>query len=295
MYTREVEIVRFLKEESGYLSGQAISRALGISRTAVWKQIGKLREAGYSIEARPRKGYRLTGPPPFNGIEVASSLETEFIGKGGNLLFFPMLDSTNSKAMELARAGAPEGTAIIADSQRAGKGRLGRRWESPPGLNLYTSIILRPKILPQDAQSLTLLSAVATAEAVAAYSPVKPTVKWPNDILIESCKVAGILTEMNSEMDRVNFVVVGIGVNLNAAPSLRHGRMRIPAVSIKGMEKTGSDVPRARFTQTLYSAMEKWYKVYLTDGLSPVVSAWRGYFASEGKPVRVSGPPNIEG
>ena len=147
----EVEIIRLLKAAPGsYTSGQRISRELGISRTAVWKHMGALRKGGYSIEASPRKGYRLAGTSyPFNGVEVRSGLEN---GLFGNVLFFyNTLESTNSRALEMAKEGAAEGTVIIAESQTKGKGRLGRSWLSPPGVNLYTSIILRPPVPPQDA------------------------------------------------------------------------------------------------------------------------------------------------
>ncbi len=286
----EVDIVRLLKTGGGdHISGQMISLELGISRTAVWKHIGVLRKAGYSIEGSPKKGYRLLPfPVPFNGIEVRSGLKRGIIGR--NLFFFPTLDSTNTKASRLAAGGADEGTVVIADGQSDGKGRLGRKWHSPPGVNLYTSIILKPDIPPQQAQTLTLMAAVAVAEAVEAYSPVRPTVKWPNDILIESKKAAGILTEMNSETDRVNFVVLGIGVNLN---------MNLPdellhtATSIK--EKTGREVSRAEFAQRLFSSIEKWYKVFLAEGFEPVSSVWRTYFDREGKHINVRGSREVEG
>jgi BirA family biotin operon repressor/biotin-[acetyl-CoA-carboxylase] ligase len=286
----EVEIVRLLKAGAGgHISGQRISLELGISRTAVWKHIGALRRIGYHIEGSPKKGYRLDpSTSPFNGVEVSCGPKMKLMGR--NLFFYSTLDSTNTKAHEIAGQGAEEGTAVIADSQTNGKGRLGREWISPPGVNLYTSIILKPDIPPQEAQTLTLMAAVSVAETVSAYSPVRPTVKWPNDILIDSRKVAGILTEMNSEADRVNFVIVGIGVNLNMTPS---GELRLTATSIK--EKSGNEVPRAAFAQALYSSVEKWYKVYLAEGFEPVLVAWRGYFASEGKPVRVKGSQNIEG
>jgi BirA family biotin operon repressor/biotin-[acetyl-CoA-carboxylase] ligase len=286
----EVEIIRLLKKGAGgHISGQRISLELGISRTAVWKHIGVLRRTGYPIEGSPKKGYRLDPCPSlFNGVEVRSGLKMELVGK--NLFFYPSLESTNSKAYDMAKEGAEEGTVIIADGQTGGRGRLGRKWFSPPGLNLYTSIILKPDIPPQEAQTLTLMAAVAVAEAVAAYSPLRPTVKWPNDILIDSRKVAGILTEINCETDRVNFIVLGIGVNLNMTPS---NELRHTATSI--MEKRGGEVPRAAFAQTLFSSVEKWYKVYLAEGSAPVLDAWRGYFNAEGKPVRVKGFQNIEG
>lgn len=282
----EVEIIRLLKAGKGsYISGQALSSALGVSRTAVWKHIGKAREMGYSIEASPSKGYRLkpASSSPFNGVEVSSALSTDFIGR--NIRFYPSVDSTNKKAFELGRAGEPEGTAVIADAQTGGKGRLGRKWESPAGVNLYTSILLRPGIPPARAHNLTFVSAVAVAETVGRLSPVRPVVKWPNDILLDGKKTAGILLEMDSEPDRVHFIVAGIGVNINIKDADLPAQLREIATSL--YEKRGELTDRAGFAAALYSDFEKWYKVYMEQGFSPVMEAWKGYFASTGRRVTV--------
>ena len=282
----EVEIIRLLKAgKDSYISGQALSAALGVSRTAVWKHIEKARGMGFSIEASPSKGYRLntSAGAPFNGVEVSSGLKTEYIGR--NIHFYPSLDSTNMLAFELAGTGAPEGTAVIADSQTGGKGRLGRRWESPAGVNLYTSIILRPGIPPRYAHNLTFLSAVAVAETVERFSPVRPTVKWPNDILLDGKKVAGILMEMHSEPDRVHFVVAGIGVNINIRGETFTDTLKPIATSL--YEKSGKETDRAGFTCVLYSSFEKWYKIYKEKGFFPVMEAWKGFFASVGKIITV--------
>lgn len=287
----EVDIIRFLKAgqrdngAEGYTSGQRLSKGLGMSRTAVWKHIKSLRKMGFPIEASPSKGYRLAPAPcPFNSVEVSSGLDTGFVG--GKIFFYPSLESTNVKAFELGRGGEAEGTAVIADAQSRGKGRIGRQWVSPPGVNLYTSIILRPRILPRDAQHLTFVLAVAVAEAISGVVPGRVTVKWPNDVLIDSRKAAGILLEMDSEADRVHFVVAGIGVNINMREEMLPPEIRPLAISL--CSASGGGVERARFTRALYSSIEKWYKIYLGEGFAPVLDAWRGSFASEGKPVKVS-------
>ncbi|HLC18551.1 MAG TPA: biotin--[acetyl-CoA-carboxylase] ligase [Thermodesulfobacteriota bacterium] len=304
---KEVEIIRLLKASAGggeggggFVSGEALSRALGVSRTAVWKHVNALRKMGYGIEAVPSKGYRLggasaqgkaslkgaggpAGEEVFNGVEISSGLTTDFIGK--NIFFYDAIDSTNIKAIELGRSGTGEGTAVVADSQTSGKGRIGRRWESPPGVNLYTSIILRPGVSPSDAQALTLLAAVAVAEAVSVFIPRPPVVKWPNDILIGSKKVAGILMEMDAEADRVEFIVAGIGINVNMDDSMLPEELRRSATSLK--EAAGGAVSRVGLARTLYSRVEKWYKIFLREGRAPVIEAWKGFFAFEGRPVRV--------
>lgn len=284
----ELEIIKFLKANPGRcVSGQAISRSLGISRSAVWKHITSLRKTGYRIEGYPKKGYAIVGgqSPPFNPLEISSILSTDIIGK--KIHFFPSIGSTSAKAMELARGNAPEGTVVIADAQEKGRGRLERVWLSPAGVNLYTSIILRPPVPPQKAMALTLLSAVSVAESVGAFVPADISLKWPNDVLLAGKKVAGILTEMSSEVDRVNFAVIGIGVNVNMDMAKAPPDLRRIATSI--MEKKGVETPRAAFASTLYYNLEKWYKRFIEEGALPVISAWRRLFPGEGKPVRVRG------
>src|SRR3972149_8654855 len=195
----EQEIIRLLKKKSrSYLSGQTLSKSFGLSRTAIWKHINAIKKMGYFIEASPAKGYRLNlDNLPFNAFEISSNLKTSFIGK--DISFYKDTGSTNDAARAFAIKGAREGFAVVADSQTKGKGRLGRSWESPAGVNIYTSIVLRPNIMPVVAPQITLVSAVAVAETISKYSQKTPEVKWPNDILINSKKVAGILTEMNSE------------------------------------------------------------------------------------------------
>lgn len=298
---KESDILALLKEASGgaeprlgrFISGQAISEKLGVSRTAIWKHIGNLRKAGYEIEGHSRKGYSLTSVKerPFSALEVSTNIPTEFIGK--TVLFFEELDSTNSKASELARDGAAEGTAVIAESQQKGRGRLGRTWHSPTGVNIYTSVILRPKTPPQATQTITLAAAIALAEAIEGSSGIRPAVKWPNDLLINGKKVAGILTEMSSEADRVNHIIIGTGINVNIDPATLPDDLRLPASSL--MEETGREINRTELIRNLYSSLEKWYKVLLTEGSSGIVEAWKKYFTLVGKEVRIEGFKSVEG
>jgi len=280
---QEVEIVRLLKAAEGHISGQRLSETLGVSRTAVWKHIEALRKMGYTIEASPSKGYRLLEARPFNGVELSTTLAGRLLGR--EVHFFDRLESTNSMAFELARKGAPEGAVVVAEAQTKGKGRIGRKWESPAGTNLYISIILRPKVAPQGAQGLTFVAAVAAAEAVLATG-ISPAVKWPNDILTGGRKTAGILLEMDSEPDRVHFVVVGVGVNLNMKKESFPDSIREIATSVA--EETGAPVDRTAFASTLLERIEKWYGVYLNEGFAPVLEAWKGFFRSTGKPVKVT-------
>lgn len=281
-----VEVLKLLKGAGDeLLSGQKISEELKISRTAVWKQIARLKEMGFEISSARSKGYALScaeGKEPFNAVEVLCGLDTDFVAQ--RISFHDSLVSTNTAAMELAASGAPQGCTVIADSQTGGKGRLGRQWLSPPGVNLYTSIILRPQIAPVLSPPLTLVFAVAVAETISKITGKTPSVKWPNDILIGTKKVAGILTEISADIDRISHVVCGIGVNINLAPEGETGK-GLNAVSVS--EMSGAPVSRALFARALYSSVEKWYKVFLKGGFASVAGAWRGYFNAEGKSVSI--------
>lgn len=284
-YKAEAEIIKVLRN-GGFISGEGISVFLGVSRTAVWKHIKSLRLMGYHIDAAPSKGYclRPSSTPLFNAVELTSLLSTEFVGR--DITWHETADSTNLRAKEAARNNGPEGAAIVADSQTLGKGRMGRRWVSPAGVNLYTSLILRPSIAPSNAHHLTFVSAVALAATADEFlGKGASSLKWPNDMLLDSRKTAGILLEMDSELDRVNFVIVGIGVNVNMKARMFPAELKTTATSL--LEKCGKEVDRAAFAARLYLNIEIWYKKYLNEGFVPIIAAWRGFFRSEGKPVKV--------
>jgi len=282
----EEEILKILRNaKSGFVSGEDISFALNVSRTAVWKRIKKLKQIGYKIDAHPRSGYRLIDCPDIlTPSELNPLLETEWIGK--KIHYFQEIDSTNSKAYQIASLGAKEGEIVIAESQKKGRGRLGRTWVSPPYLNLYLSIILRPNILPNQAPLITLLSAVATAEAIKRFSGITLSIKWPNDILIDGRKLAGILNEINSEMDRINFVIIGIGININMDKNKFPKELRQKATSLK--IETGKNVSRKELTCVLLKEIEDWYKIFLENGAQPIIEAWRKWADIKGKMVKVS-------
>jgi len=279
------EILRRLEGPDGFfLSGELLARELGISRTAVWKRLKRLKNQGVPIESLRSRGYRLSGPvETFNENNISTGLGTKFIGQ--KIYFFNTLTSTNDKALQLAREGAPEGTAVISESQSKGRGRLGRAWTSPPDLNLYTSIILRPQAAPHELQGITLLAAVAVAEAVSHFTTRAPSVKWPNDVLLDSKKVAGILMEMYTDADLASFVIAGIGVNLNMEEALFPPMPNYRATSVCSASK--GRVSRTEFTQRLFLSLEIWYKTFLAKGLSAIIEAWRKYFTSEGKTLTV--------
>ncbi len=280
------EILQLLrKHPSAFLSGQEISRRLKVSRTAVWKRLRRLRTLGYEIEASTRSGYRLIQSPDLlTPTEVKPLLKTKWMGR--TIHHFQTLDSTNSKAYQVALNGAEEGEVVISESQEKGRGRLGRQWFSPPFLNLYLSVILRPKISPHQASLITLMAAVATADAIQKFSGLLPLIKWPNDILLRDRKVAGLLNEIHSEMDRIHFVILGIGVNLNMDEKMFSKEIRAVATSLK--IEMGQKVSRKAFLQFFLQELEKWYSIFLEEGGAVILKAWRDRAHIKGRQVKVT-------
>lgn len=281
---RETILALFEKTPDGFVSGESISDELGVSRTAVWKHIRNLRNAGYQIEAVPSRGYQLLQSPDVLMPEaIQSGLECQVVGS--QLRCFDETDSTNLQACRLGDEGAADGLVVIADRQSAGKGRMGRQWESPEGVNLYASILLRPAILPFEAPKLTFLSAVAVCRAIQKSTGLQPTVKWPNDVLLNGAKVAGLLNEMSSETDRVNYVVLGIGVNLNMRREQFPDDLRYPATSLA--LELGEPVSRLDFTRVLLQEIDALYRLCLEQGSEPIMAAWTKLCDMMGQAVRV--------
>ncbi|HSB07859.1 MAG TPA: biotin--[acetyl-CoA-carboxylase] ligase [Thermodesulfobacteriota bacterium] len=280
------EILRLLKERpSDFISGEEISRRLRITRTAVWKRVRSLRILGYVIEAFPRSGYRLIQSPDLLlPTEIHPTLRTKWIGK--KIHYFNTIDSTNSVAYQLALEGARQGEVVIAESQEKGRGRLGRQWISPPFLNLYLSVILRPDISPHQASLITFLAAVATADAIEIFSGLRPSIKWPNDLLLGKRKVAGLLNEIHSETDHIHFVILGMGVNLNMDEKGFPRTIRLKATSLK--REMGRSVSRKAFVVLLLEELERWYETFLKEGGNPVLKAWRDRARIQGRRVRVT-------
>lgn len=279
-------ILRLFREAgNNFVSGELISRELTVSRTAVWKHINGLRDAGYVIEAVPSRGYLLVSTPNIlSEEEVREKLHGEIIGQ--RLICLPETASTNADAFRLAEDGAVEGTVVIADAQSGGKGRMGRVWSSPPGINLYCSVILRPSVKPHQAPQLTFLSAVAVARAIELTTALKPEIKWPNDILIHGRKVAGLLNEMSSETDGINFVILGIGVNLNMSAAQFPVDVRTPATSL--LLEQGRPVSRAQFAAIMLNELDRLYGDFLLYGFDPVRDEWQLRCNANGHEVSVS-------
>lgn len=277
-------ILAFLAEGGDdYVSGAALSDKLGLSRTAVWKHVEQLRKLGYRIDAQSAKGYRLLEVPDrLTTLEVGPLLSTRELGR--TLHHYDELPSTNAKAFELAHEGGFHGEVIVTEHQTAGKGRRGRAWVSPAGKNLALSVILRPDIAPARAPELTLVAAVALTETLR-DSGVEASIKWPNDVQIAGRKVAGILTELSADVERVHFVVLGIGVNLNTDAADFPPDVAELATSVS--LNRSSPVHRALFTAALLAKLEQWLDTWTEEGFEPVRASWRAMASTLGQEVLV--------
>lgn len=275
----------FREAGSGFVSGERISRELQVTRSAVWKHINGLRAAGYIIEAVPSRGYHLLSRPDILSLdEVRERLLTSCIGR--QMFCRAQTTSTNADAFRLAEDGAGEGTTVIAEAQSGGKGRRGRVWSSPSGVNLYCSVVLRPAIMPHEAPQLTFLSAVAVARTIERTTGLKTEIKWPNDLLVNGRKVAGLLNEMSAETDRVNFVILGIGVNLNMTSGQFPADVRTPATSL--LLELGHPVNRAEFTAAMLGELDRLYSDFLCRGFGPSREEWQQRCNARGREVLVS-------
>ncbi len=270
-----------------FVSGENISHRLGVTRAAVWKHMELLREEGYEIESVPRKGYRLVDlPDTIDKALIGWRLSTKVLGR--EIISFDSVDSTNIVAKERAAKGCMEGTVIIADEQTGGKGRLGRSWVSPSKKGIWMSIVLRPVMTPTKAPLITSMAAVAVTQAIANITGLKPTIKWPNDILIDGKKVCGILTEMQGDMDTIQYIVVGIGINVNLDMDDIPDELKDKATSLK--IETGSFICRVAMVKALLRELENIYLNYIDTGDSKgIIDYIVDHSATIGNRVKVIG------
>ncbi|MBJ20742.1 MAG: biotin--[acetyl-CoA-carboxylase] ligase [bacterium] len=290
-------ILSALREQSGApLSGETLSARLGVSRAQIWKHVGTLRKRGYEIEGEPGGGYRLGAlPDRLYPEEVQLGLSTKWVAHAYEHL--EETDSTNRVAFERGREGAPAGTVIVAESQTAGRGRLGRPFYSPPHKNLYTSILLRPTGSIADTPTLILGAAVAVAETVGAFvgDDALVEIKWPNDVLIRRRKTSGILMESSAEGTRIAFAVLGIGINLNIDRETFPDEFRRHATSLAS--EIGAPVDRIAFARTLFERLETQLTAHARGGFDAVRPRFEAFFRMAGEPVGIEeiGGQRIDG
>lgn len=281
------EILRLLRSADGYISGQELCNRFGVSRTAVWKAINQLKEAGYEIEAQQNKGYRLMAAPDLmTEAEIKSLMHTEWVAK--EVLYFDTIDSTNTKAQELAEKGYQSGTLVVADKQESGKGRRGRSWVSPSGTGIFMTLMIKPDINPNNASMLTLVAALAVAKAITSVTGEKALIKWPNDIVVNGKKVCGILTEMNAQFDYINHIVVGIGINVHNESFPEEISQMASSLMI---EAGGKRFHRAQIIAETMAYFEQYYDTFLkTQDLSALVREYDELLVNRNKSVRVLDP-----
>jgi BirA family biotin operon repressor/biotin-[acetyl-CoA-carboxylase] ligase len=274
-------VATLLKREP--VSGEDLAGLLGVSRTAVWKHIRLLREVGFTVEARTGKGYRLTQVPDLLlPVLIQARLKTKIIGR--SIQHFPQIESTNTKARELAEQGAPEGTLVVAEYQTRGKGRMSRPWESPAGQNLLFSIILRPTLPPQQTFNLILLVSVALCQSIQMETNLELKIKWPNDLYCREKKLAGILAEFAAESDRLNYVIIGVGLNVNWSPAALPEEAQ-PATSI--LRETGIRASRLEMLISFLFGMEQLYRQAKKEGYQFIKQTWDHYSLIKNRRVKV--------
>lgn len=279
------KVLAVLKNTDGYVSGQELCEELGVSRTAVWKAVNALKEAGYEIESVRNRGYMLKScPDVLLSEEIKSVLDTKWFAN--KILYFDEIDSTNSEIKRQAEQGASEGTLAIAEYQSAGRGRRGRSWDSPAGSGIWMSFLIKPDIRPEHAPMITLLAAMACASAVRDVTGLEAMIKWPNDIVIGGRKITGILTEMSTEMETISYIVVGIGINANMTEFPEDIRKTATSLAIECKEP----VSRSLIVASFGHYFEQYYEIFINDlNMSSLKDIYESMLVNKGAEVAIIG------
>ena len=282
------DLIAILKENQGmWVSGERISQRLSVSRSAVWKHMTRLKKEGFQVLTAPRKGYLLTALPDFLlAREISRDLEGTLF-EGAQIILPRETPSTSQVARDLAFKGCPEGTLVLAESQAAGRGRKGRAWVSPHGKGIYLSVVLRPPLSPGELPRLAVLTAVAAAEALEGVSRIPVSVKWPNDLILGNRKIGGILLESHAELDMVDFVVVGLGINVSATEEDFPGKLRGQATSL--LLSTGQVFSRIPVIRSFLLLFDGYYRKVNSGGFSAVRDRWMALSGLFGRRVAVAG------
>ena len=288
MESIKTKILKVLRGTKDYISGQELCEQLGVSRTAVWKYMKQLKEEGYEIQAVQNKGYRLVEVPDVLGeSEIKSRMNTRWVGR--EVYFYEEIDSTNTQAKRLAEEGAVSGTLVVSDCQTKGKGRRGRVWESPKGTALYMTLMIRPQIRPERASMLTLVIGLSVVQAIRNVLKVEVGIKWPNDVVLNKKKLVGILTEMNAQMDYIEYLVLGVGINANTKEFPPEIQDKATSLQIE----LGYPVNRAELVAETMKCFENYYEIFeKTQDLSGLMEAYQEVLVNYNQPVRVLEPGN---
>jgi BirA family biotin operon repressor/biotin-[acetyl-CoA-carboxylase] ligase len=312
--TTDAKILTALRTNSDGVSGAEIAEQLGVTRTAIWGHIEELRQLGYDIEAGPHSGYRLVSAPdvlhaddllarlaatqplvgrdsvkPKSSVPISKVRDRETFTPpkiiGRDIRVFEQTTSTNDVIERLARDGVKEGAIVFAESQTKGRGRLGRAWMSPARKGLWFSVLLRPDLRPQETTRLTVASATALRRAIQSETGLDPEIKWPNDILIRGRKVAGILTELSAELDRVKHVILGIGVDVNLSTNEFPAELRKTATSLK--IETGKTISRPELATTILRELDHDYAHVCGNFFADVADEWEAHCTTIGRAVTI--------
>ena len=288
MESIKTKILKVLRGTKDYISGQELCEQLGVSRTAVWKYMKQLKEEGYEIQAVQNKGYRLVEVPDVLGeSEIKSRMNTRWAGR--EVYFYEEIDSTNTQAKRLAEEGAVSGTLVVSDCQTKGKGRRGRVWESPKGTALYMTLMIRPQIRPERASMLTLVIGLSVVQAIRNVLKVEVGIKWPNDVVMNKKKLVGILTEMNAQMDYIEYLVLGVGINANTKEFPQEIQDKATSLQLE----LGHPVNRAELVAETMKCFEHNYEIFeKTQDLSGLMEAYQEVLVNYNQPVRVLEPGN---
>ena len=296
MNLKEIDIpVLLYLSDKKYITGERLSKNLGISRVAVWKQIQNLKKLGYLVDANSKKGYCIISRPDILlPTEIQNNLHTKYIGK--RIYYYSRVNSTNSVAKNAINDKSIElqdGSIIIANEQTTGRGRLGRAWHSPLG-GIWMSLILFPVLEPAYIAKITLMTAVVLVRSIKKLFDIPILIKWPNDIIIENKKLCGILTEMSAESDRINYVIVGIGVNTNIAREQFPEEIRGQSISLQ--EIIGKQISKIKLTRLLLENFEKSYGLLQRKQFADILKDWKLNAHTLGKRITVvSGKRTISG
>ena len=282
MNIKDKVLERLITTKGGPVSGEELAHELSVSRSAVWKHIKELKDEGYMIESSTNRGYSLVSSPDLlMPAGIKTGLKTNIIGR--SIQYFKEIESTNIIARQIANS-VEEGTVVIAESQTGGRGRMGRKWISPEG-GIWLSVILKPRIQPLYASRITLLAGVSVARTIRGYGlPAK--IKWPNDVLIKGKKVCGILTEIQAEMDLIDYCIVGIGIDANVDIESFPEEIRETSTSLK--KELGSEINRVEFVQRLLGELEALYLMFQKEGFSSILEEWRNMSATIGEWVKIT-------
>jgi BirA family biotin operon repressor/biotin-[acetyl-CoA-carboxylase] ligase len=284
--TTDARILSALRRSAnGGVSGAELSQQLGISRAAVWARIEELRSLGYDIAASPHQGYQLLGVPDVLHADDLLSLVSDNKTVGRDMRVFEQTSSTNDVVEKLARDGVKEGMVVFAESQTRGRGRLGRRWLSPPRKGLWFSVLLRPDLQPQAATQLTVAAATALLRAIRDQAGITPEIKWPNDILIKGRKVAGVLTELSAELDHIKHLTLGVGVDVNLNASEFPAELRKTATSLK--IESGRPIHRADLAAAILRELDRDYERIRSRRFDEVADEWEAHCTTLGRRVTI--------